>query len=47
MERNVAQATQAQALNALVFLYDSVMDQPLGDIEGIVRSKSPASCRLF
>lgn len=41
VERNVAQATQAQALNALVFLYGSVVDQPLGDIEGIVRSKKP------
>lgn len=41
VERNVAQATQAQALNALVFLYDSVLGQPLGEIEGIVRSKKP------
>jgi len=41
VERNIAMATQAQALNALVFLYDSVLDQPLGEIEGIVRSKKP------
>jgi integron integrase len=41
VERNVAMATQAQALNALVFLYDSVLGQPLGEIEGIVRSKKP------
>ncbi|MEX2475854.1 phage integrase N-terminal SAM-like domain-containing protein [Marinobacter sp.] len=41
VERNVAMATQAQALNALVFLYGSVLGQPLGEIEGIVRSKKP------
>ncbi len=41
VERNVAMATQAQALNALVFLYDSVLGQPLGEVEGIVRSKKP------
>ncbi|MBL9166329.1 MAG: integron integrase [Verrucomicrobiales bacterium] len=31
-EKNVAPATQAQALNALVFLYRDVLLQPLGDI---------------
>lgn len=41
VERNVAMATQAQALNALVFLYDSVLGKPLGEIKGIVRSKKP------
>ena len=41
VERNVAMATQAQALNALVFLYDAVLGQPLGEIKGIVRSKKP------
>ncbi len=37
--RGVAPATQNQALNALVFLYDAVLDRPLGDIRGIVRAK--------
>ncbi|MCL7938703.1 phage integrase N-terminal SAM-like domain-containing protein [Halomonas sp. ATCH28] len=32
VERRVAAATQNQALNALVFLYLHVLDQPLGDI---------------
>jgi integron integrase len=41
VERNVASATQSLALNALVFLYDKVLAQPLGDIEGIVRAKKP------
>lgn len=39
VEKNVAPATQGQALNALVFLYRKVLDKPLGDIRGIVRSK--------
>ncbi len=41
MERNVASATQALALNALVFLYDKVLGHPLGDIDGIVRAGKP------
>ena len=40
-QRNVAAATQNQALNALVFLYARVLDQPLGDINGAVRAKRP------
>ncbi len=39
VERNVAPATQGQALNALVFLYSRVLDRPLGQLTGIVRSK--------
>ena len=39
VNRNVAPATQAQALNALVFLYRKVLDRPLDEINGIVRSK--------
>jgi len=40
-ERDVAAATQNQALNALVFLYSKVLERPLGDIPGIVRAKRP------
>lgn len=40
-ERQVAAATQNQALNALVFLYSKVLERPLGDIPGIVRAKRP------
>jgi integron integrase len=39
--RNVAAATQAQALNALVFLYAKVLDIPLGEIGSVIRSKKP------
>ena len=39
VNRNVAPATQAQALNALVFLYRKVLNRPLDEINGIVRSK--------
>jgi integron integrase len=39
VNRNVAPATQGQALNALVFLYRKVLKSPLGEIEGIVRAK--------
>ena len=39
VERNVAAATQNQALNALVFLYKEVLSIGLGDIAGTVRAK--------
>lgn len=39
VNRNVAPATQGQALNALIFLYRKVLDRPIGEIKGIVRSK--------
>ena len=39
VNRNVAPATRGQALNALVFLYRKVLNRPLDQIEGIVRSK--------
>ena len=32
VDRNVAASTQNQALNALVFLYHQVLDQPFGDL---------------
>ncbi len=38
-EKNVAAATQKQALNALVFLYRDVLDQPLGPGIDAKRSK--------
>lgn len=41
VHRNVAAATQAQALNSLVFLYDKVLDKPLGEVGDVVRSKKP------
>ncbi len=37
VDRKVAPATQNQALNALVFLYEKVIDRPLGEVNGIVR----------
>jgi integron integrase len=39
VEEQVAPATQNQALNALVFLYKSVLDRPLEEIQGVVRAK--------
>lgn len=41
VERNVAAATQNQALNALVFLYSKVLERPLGEIGGVARAKRP------
>jgi integron integrase len=41
-ERNVAVATQNQALNALVFLYAQVLHRPLGQLEELVRPSRPA-----
>ena len=36
--RKVAASTQNQALNALVFFYNHVLDEPIGDMESFVRS---------
>ena len=36
----VAPATQNQALNALLFLYDAVLQRALGDMPGVVRAKA-------
>ena len=41
VERNVAAATQNQALNALVFLYDKVLGISIGDISDVTRAKRP------
>jgi integron integrase len=41
VDSNVAASTQNQALNALVFLYRAVLDQPLGELQGVVRAKKP------
>ena len=39
VNRNVAPATQGQALNALVYLYAKVLNRPMGEITGLVRPK--------
>ncbi|AMD00990.1 phage integrase N-terminal SAM-like domain-containing protein [Halomonas chromatireducens] len=41
VERHVAAATQNQALNAIVFLYRHVLEQPLGDIGEFSRARRP------
>jgi integrase len=41
VDRNVAAATQNQALNAISFLYKRVLDQELGNLGAIVRAKKP------
>lgn len=41
-DRNVAAATQNQALSALLFLYREVMGQPLAWLDGLDRAKRPA-----
>lgn len=40
-DRQVAAATQNLALNAIVFLYARVLEQPLGEIGNVVRVKRP------
>jgi len=37
----VAASTQNQALNALVFFYDKVLERPLGELESFARAKRP------
>ncbi|MFQ5569570.1 MAG: integron integrase [Rhodothermales bacterium] len=41
LNKHVAASTQNQALNALLFLYKSVLDRPLGDLGDIVRAQRP------
>ena len=41
-ERDVAASTQRQALCALVFLYDRVLERPLGLLHGLERARRPA-----
>jgi len=41
VERHVAAATQAIALNALVFLYDKFLQKPLGELGAFRRSSRP------
>lgn len=40
-EKNVSASTQNQALNALHFLYNEVLDQPFGEMEKLVWAKKP------
>ena len=40
-DRRVAASTQNQALCALLFLYDNVLRQPLGDLGPVVRARQP------
>ena len=42
VQGNVAVSTQNQALNALVFLYSKVLDQPVGELGEFIRAKRPA-----
>ena len=41
VQREVAAATQNQALNALVFLYADVLHEPLGDLGEWARAQRP------
>jgi len=40
-KRQVSASTQAQALNAIVFLFKTALDHPLGDIGAFTRSRRP------
>lgn len=40
--RNVASSTQNQALSAILFLYGVALEQPLGDLQDVLRAKRPA-----
>ena len=39
--QNVAASTQNQALAAVLFLYEQVLERPLDRIEGVVRARKP------
>ena len=40
-DRHVAASTQNQALHAVLFLYEHVLDRPLSRVEGVARAKRP------
>ena len=42
IDRRVAASTQNQALSAIVFLYQEVLELPVGWLEALVRAKRPA-----
>src|SRR5436190_2729834 len=41
VEGNVAPSTQNQALNALLFLYGRVLEQPLGGLDAVRATRAP------
>ena len=41
VRKKVAASTQSQALNALVFLYDKVLEKPFGELGHFAHSKRP------
>jgi len=41
VDEHVAASTQNQALAAVLFLYDKVLEQPLDRIEGVIRARKP------
>ena len=44
VKEHVAASTQNQALSAILFLYEHVLQQPLDRIEGVVRTVAPSGC---
>ena len=46
VDERVAASTQNQALAALIFLYDGVLDRPLERIEGLAPRAGQPMCRL-
>ena len=46
VRQNVAASTQNQALNALIFLYQQVLNIEMPEIEGMVRAKKPKKLPL-
>ncbi len=41
-ERNVSASTQNQALNALNYLYKYIIENPVGELSGVIRAKKPS-----
>jgi integron integrase len=41
LHREVSPSTQSQALSALVFVYEHVLQRPIGSIDGLVAAKKP------
>jgi integron integrase len=42
VERNISASTQNQAFSALLFLYQSALGRPLGDLRDTIRARRPA-----
>ena len=47
VKRNVAPSTQNQALAAILYLYNNIVNKEIGCPDNVVNPKGPEDCRFF